>query len=346
MLRRVLVAAPFKAGEKDEYVIAHWEHSQNSSHNHIVAIQLSSNDEFWLWWLMLGFISVIVITVLFIIRQRCWKNENESIYVDDRIPLSKVVDSRLSPQGIRLYQSDPNGLSKYGSGDRREEEERVHLISGPIEIENGHGNGGGSMNSTSSRNAMIASADQGQKSRQRPNNTSRSSFTNSTNGRKTAVTYFSAHHLKDGNDTSLNHAFASVMSAGLVVLLHTSNGPRPINMSMIGDEVRWQAAKQPNGSKVKRYKLNLLDVMFVEVGTQAGHFQDIDSGHTNNKQTRSSSQNYHGDDNAVDNSYVEPDHVCFALVTQKTSLFLEAATKVDRDCLVRGFQLRLEGLRN
>ena len=361
MLRKVL-ASPFKAGEKDEYVLAHWEHSQNSSHNHIVAIQLSSNDEFWLWWLMLGIISVIVITVLFIVRQRCCKNEHERIYVDDRIPLSKVVDSRLSPQGIRLYQTDSNGLSKYGSGDRREEEERVHLISGPIEIENGHGNNG-SMISTNSRNPMpmIASvADQGQKSRQRPNNTSRSSsYTNSTNGRKTAVTYFSAHHLKDGNDTSLNHAFASVMSAGLVVLLHTSNGPRPINMSMIGDEVRWQAAKQPNGSKVKRYKLNLLDVMFVEVGTQAGHFQDIDAGHSNSKPTRSSSasrssirangggeMNYHGDDNNIDNSYVEPDHLCFALVTQKTSLFLEAATKVDRDCLVRGFQLRLEGLRN
>ena len=365
MLRRVLVGSPFKAGEKDEYVLAHWEHSQNSSHNHIVAIQLSSNDEFWLWWVMLGVISIFVITVVFIVRQRCCKNENERIYnVDDRIPLSKVVDSRLSPQGIRLYQSDSSGLSKYGSGDRREEEERVHLISGPIEIENGHGNNG-SMNSASGRNAMISSADQGQKSRQRPNNTSRSSsssYTNSTNGRKTAVTYFSAHHLKDGNDTSLNHAFASVMSAGLVVLLHTSNGPRPINMSMIGDEVRWQAAKQPNGSKVKRYKLNLLDVMFVEVGTQAGHFQDIDSGHNNQKQTKSSPTsrsgtrannggvnndiNYHGDDNVVDNSYVEPDHVCFALVTQKTSLFLEAATKIDRDCLVRGFQLRLEGLRN
>ena len=41
-------------------------------------------------------------------------------------------------------------------------------------------------------------------------------------------------------------------------------------------QVRWQAAKQPAGAKIKRYKLNLIDVMFVEVGKQVGHFQDVE----------------------------------------------------------------------
>jgi hypothetical protein len=215
-------------------------------------------------------------------------------------------------------------MSKYGSSDRHEEEERVNLISGPIEIENGQISNG--------RNLVV---EQGQKApRSKSSSSSRSPFSTSS-GRKTAVTYFSAHHLKDGNDTSLNHAFASVMSAGLVLSLHTSNGPRPINMSMIGDEVRWQAAKQPNGSKVKRYKLNLLDVMFVDVGKQSGHFQDVEAAKRSPQPTRSS-----------DEGETDSDSSCFALVTQKTSLYLEAATKVDRDCLVRGFQLRLEGLRS
>jgi hypothetical protein len=47
----------------------------------------------------------------------------------------------------------------------------------------------------------------------------------------------------------------------------------------------------------------------------------------------------------TDQEAPDPDTLCFALVTQKTSLYLQAATRVDRDCLVRGFQLRLEGLR-
>lgn len=309
----------FKSGEKDEWVIAHWDHHGNSSHNHMIAIALNGTDESVLFWVMVGLISAVVVVVLYFLRQRCSRNGENGFFAEDRLPISKVVESRSSGSGFRIYQTD-----KYGSNDRHEDEERVNLISGPIEIENGH--------SSTGRNLVV---EQGQKARSKSSSSSRSSFS-SASGRKTAVTYFSAHHLKDGNDTSLNHAFASVMSAGLVLSLHTSNGPRPINMSMIGDEVRWQAAKQPNGSKVKRYKLNLLDVMFVDVGKQSGHFQDVEAATKRSPQpTRNS-----------DDGEVDADSLCFALVTQKTSLYLEAATKVDRDCLVRGFQLRLEGLRS
>ena len=313
----------FKSGEKDEWVIAHWDHNGNSSHNHIVAIALTGKDESCVLWGLVGLISVVVIMVLYFLRQRCARNAENGYFAEDRLPISKVVESRSSGSGFRIYQTDI--MSKYGSSDRHEEEERANLISGPIEIENGQNSNG--------RNLVV---EQEKKSRSKTSSSSRSPFSGTSNGRKTAVTYFSAHHLKDGNDTSLNHAFASVMSAGLVLSLHTSNGPRPINMSMIGDEVRWQAAKQPNGSKVKRYKLNLLDVMFVDVGKQSGHFQDVEAA-----AKRSSQPIRNGDDGEVDS-----DTLCFALVTQKTSLYLEAATKVDRDCLVRGFQLRLEGLRS
>ena len=146
--------------------------------------------------------------------------------------------------------------------------------------------------------------------------------------------YFRGSSIRDGNDTMLMLAFTSVMSIGIFLNLHTTFGSRTVCITMVGDEVRWQAVKQST-SKVKRYKLNLLDVMSVEVGKQAGHIQAV---LTNNDEEISFK---------ASNEYdVEFDNLCFSLVTQKTSLYLEAASKLDRDSLIRGFQLRLESLRS
>lgn len=145
--------------------------------------------------------------------------------------------------------------------------------------------------------------------------------------------YFRGSSIRDGNDTMLMLAFTSVMSIGIFLNLHTTYGSRTVCITMVGDEVRWQAVKQ-NSSKVKRYKLNLLDVMSVEIGKQDGHIKAI-----NPSIDEVSIQ-------AAEEYDAEFDNLCFSLVTQKTSLYLEAASKLDRDSLIRGFQLRLESLRS
>jgi hypothetical protein len=149
--------------------------------------------------------------------------------------------------------------------------------------------------------------------------------------------YFRGVNCADGNDTMLMLAFTSVMAIGIFLNLHTTYGSRAVCITMVGDEIRWQAVKQ-NTSKVKRYKLHLSDVMSVEIGRQPGHLQvqEKDVG----KWEGGSSKPIN------DTRDLDYDDLCFSLVTQKTSLYLEAASKLDRDSLIRGFQLRLESLRN
>jgi hypothetical protein len=149
--------------------------------------------------------------------------------------------------------------------------------------------------------------------------------------------YFRGNCLKDGNDTMLMLAFTSVVSMGILIVLHTTQGPRHVLLTMVGDEVRWQSIKQTN-NKIKRYKLNLEDVMFVEIGKQLGHFQNVEEG-----SALDCDSGILCDDHDTSTQF---DHLCFSLVTKKSSLHLEAASKLDRDSLVRGFQLRLESTRS
>lgn len=147
--------------------------------------------------------------------------------------------------------------------------------------------------------------------------------------------YFRGNSLKDGNDTMLMLAFTSVVSMGIVIVLHTTQGPRHVLLTMVGDEVRWQSVKQTS-NKTKRYKLNLEDVMFVEIGKQVGHFQNVEEGSPIDCDTGIMNDDHN----------TQFDYLCFSLVTKKSSLHLEAASKLDRDSLVRGFQLRLESIRS
>jgi hypothetical protein len=128
--------------------------------------------------------------------------------------------------------------------------------------------------------------------------------------------YFRASDLGGGseNDAALFPRFQSILSTGIVTNLHTTKGPKPVVLSMVGNEVRWQAVKTAQ----KRYKLNLRDVISVEIGKQTSNFVK---------------------------SRIADDDLCFSLVTQKTTLDLEANNKIERDSLVRGFQIALDSLR-
>jgi hypothetical protein len=132
------------------------------------------------------------------------------------------------------------------------------------------------------------------------------------------MSQFQAQDLENGNDTGLLSKFNFLLSIGMEVYLHTTKGPKPIIITLVGTEIRWQAASK-NASK--RFKLKLIDVMSIQLGKQTGNFV----------------------------AFPDPtlqENLCFSLVTQKTTLDLQVKTKVDRDSLVRGFQLQLDAARN
>ena len=223
----------------------------------------------------------------------------------------KIPKNTASSRGSfhSIFGIFPSAIKIHGS-DFEEKEEMAHLMSNALIHDQ----------RTSDVSLQIRSSNAYKESR------------GSSNTKKQAR-YFRDIDLK-GDDTMLILAFTSLMSMGLYINLHTTYGARMVCMTMVGDEVRWQAVKQ-SSSKVKRYRLKLSDVISVEIGKQPGQLQTLESD-TESKVL--SSRNVCPD--GLDN-----DNLFFSLVTQKTSLYLEAASIIDRDSLIRGFKLRLEILR-
>ena len=131
--------------------------------------------------------------------------------------------------------------------------------------------------------------------------------------------------------------FTLLMSEGVVLKLHTTYGPRTVSLKIVDDDVRWQAVHQST-YKVKRYKLHLSDVVSVESGKQEGHLQTQETIISNEDQDKFGTEKC--------TSKCDFNDLCFSLVTQKTSLYLEASSMSERDYLVRGFQFRLHSLKN
>ena len=231
----------------------------------------------------------------------------------------KIIKETASPRGSfqSIFGMFPSAIKILGI-DIVEKEETMHLLSNASMYDNKAPDGQRETISSETRSSEL-----GKK------------FTKSSSSTKRAR-YFRDSDVRDGNDTMLMLAFTSVMSIGIFLNLHTTYGVRMVCITMVGDEVRWQAVKQ-SSSKAKRYKLNLLDVISVEAGKQQGHLEIL------GPEVRADSISPKVII-CLDSSEFE--NLCFSLVTQKTSLYLEAASKLDRDCLVRGFQLRLETLRS
>lgn len=122
---------------------------------------------------------------------------------------------------------------------------------------------------------------------------------------------FSTDDLQATEEALLMRKFTVIMAAGVVISLHTTKGPKPVLLSLVGDEVRWQAVKTAQ----KRYKLNLRDVTYVTQGKTTSNF---------------------GRASCAD------DRLCFSLLTTKTTLDLEASSTLERDCLCKGFKVAVE----
>lgn len=127
----------------------------------------------------------------------------------------------------------------------------------------------------------------------------------------TELPKFSQDDLQDAEEATLAKKFAAVMAAGLVISLHTTKGPKPVLLSLVGDEVRWQAVKTAQ----KRYKLNVRDVTYVTAGKTTSNFS---------------------------RARMADDRLCFSLLTNKTTLDLEASSTLERDCLHKGFKMVVE----
>ena len=125
------------------------------------------------------------------------------------------------------------------------------------------------------------------------------------------VPKFSNDDLQDNEEATLMKKFTAIMAAGVVISLHTTKGPKPVLLSLVGDEVRWQAVKTAQ----KRYKLNLRDVTYVTAGKTTSNFS---------------------------RARMADDRLCFSLLTNKTTLDLESSSTLERDCLHRGFKVAVE----
>lgn len=121
----------------------------------------------------------------------------------------------------------------------------------------------------------------------------------------------------DDTQSSTLPTFCTQMQEGIKVSLHTINhekGPKEIILSIVGDELQWH---QVNKSKTKIQKWPLKNILYVTPGKQSSNFRLI---HT-----------------AIDAQ-------CFSLITQEYSLDIETKSKIERDALVKGFELKLQNV--
>jgi len=102
----------------------------------------------------------------------------------------------------------------------------------------------------------------------------------------------------------------SILAKG--IFLHTTKGPKQVNMSLVGVELRWYSPVTG-----KKFLIEMPGVKYVETGKKTHNF---------NKQAS-----------------LDADELrCFSLVCQSTTVDLEAMNERDRDVLVENFHRIIE----
>lgn len=124
---------------------------------------------------------------------------------------------------------------------------------------------------------------------------------------------------RDVSDQTLLNTFISVLSEGLTITMHGSKGrPKQIKLWLEGDyTLKWASTK---ALVKKKKKMNLHDVLFVEVGKQTTNFARATARAAN-------------------------EDLCFSLVTQTTTLDLESSSKMEREAMTQGFSMILNDLK-
>ena len=87
---------------------------------------------------------------------------------------------------------------------------------------------------------------------------------------------------------------------------------------MSGSELRWESM---NLMTRKRYSIDLKEILFVEWGKQTHNFRKTASAQA-------------------------PEQHCFSLMSQTTTLDIEASNKTERDLLAQGFTSFIDSLKS
>ena len=132
------------------------------------------------------------------------------------------------------------------------------------------------------------------------------------------VIVFKPSHLStNASDVlELMETFTQLLSVGITITLHTTKGPRSVKFFFVGEELKWESVASTATSK--RYRMKLHDVISIYKGKQTHNLKCVS--------------------NAVESH-------CLSLVTQRTSLDLEASSELERDCLMKGFTNALNKVR-
>jgi len=109
-------------------------------------------------------------------------------------------------------------------------------------------------------------------------------------------------------------ALKDFFASGKVLDLHTSKGKKTVELSLAGTDLRW---KTINDIFPKKFKLDIKTVLSVEIGKKTDNFKKINVS----------------------------DDLCLSLVSDKTTLDVEAQTKADRDIMAEGFTEMIENIK-
>lgn len=110
-------------------------------------------------------------------------------------------------------------------------------------------------------------------------------------------------------------ALRDFFASGRVLDLHTSKGKKTVELSLAGTDIRW---KTINDIFPKKFKLDVKSVINVEIGKKTQNFSKINVS----------------------------DDLCLSLVSDKTTLDIEAKSQADRDIMLNGFSEMVENIKS
>lgn len=100
----------------------------------------------------------------------------------------------------------------------------------------------------------------------------------------------------------IHQQLLDVFQYGKVIQLHTAKGPKVVTMYLIGNELRWENIVLGG---TKKYKLNLKEVLFVEIGKKTKNLIRCQAD----------------------------EKVCFSLISNIGTLDIEASSEIERNRL-------------
>lgn len=121
----------------------------------------------------------------------------------------------------------------------------------------------------------------------------------------------------DAVNSSVRDIFIKVMSDGVSLMLYSSKHSKKILLFLKGTKLSW---KTNSKLSTKNYSIDIREIKAIESGSKNSIF--------------SFPKKYKVDSNR-----------CFGIVSPSVTLYLEADTSAERDTIVQGFQMVLDGYR-